>query len=489
MTIRKIEPQPSAPRPVAKPSTPVVVKPPVTAPPATQLSAAVAAKTGRTSSFETFRPAPVELERHAAHCRDHDADSTGRGTNDDSIGRGHGTNDDSIGRGTNDDSIGRGHGTNDDSIGRGTNDDSIGKGGPSAAGGVDGGVGKPDEPTDTGPALKPGRAGLSTKTTQEMDALLTGRSQVADQAAYVFKTPEFAKMSATERAQIVTLMSSKNVRVARGVAEMFEQSGGAMLTAKGKDGSTVLDSLNRLAASPNGEGVLGQVVYDLVNPGRIRQGRAPTCTVTTMQYELAHEEPGEYARLMAGLVCDGKVTMRGGGELVSDSKWDVYASDAAKDGRSTSEAIFQAAAMEFANGSDTYLEYAQESVGSGQTYRGLHGDQITAMVGQLFGVKYETKEIGSDAEATAELNEIMARERPNRPVLFDITIDGQQSNHCVSLEAVRNGRVYFRDPTTGERESMTVEEFRHNLAAVHYAPPSTGFLGSMVGRFKDLFHF
>ena len=459
MTIRKIEPQPSAPRPVAKPSTPVVVKP-VTAPPAPQVSATVAAKTGRTSSFEPFRPSPVELERHSAHYRDHDADSTGRG-----------------------------RGTNDDSIGRGTNDDSIGKGGPGAAGGADAGVGKPDEPTNTGPALKPGRAGLSAETAREMDALLAGRSEVAEQAAYVFQTPEFAQMSATERAQIVTLMSSKDVKVARGVAEMFEQSGGAMLTAKGKDGSTVLDSLNRLAASPNSEGVLGEVVYDLVNPGRIRQGRAPTCTVTTMQYELAHEEPGEYARLMAGLVCDGKVTMRGGGELVSDTKWDVYASDAAKDGRSTSEAIFQAAAMEFANGSDTYLEYAQESVGGGQTYRGLHGDQISAMVGQLFGVKYETKEIGTDVEATAELNEIMARERPNRPVLFDIMIDGQQSNHCVSLEAVRNGRVYFRDPTTGERESMTVEEFRHNLVAVHYAPESTGFLGSMVGRFKDLFHF
>ena len=203
MTIRKIEPQPSAPRPVAKPPAPVVVKPPVPAAPAPQVSATVAAKTGRTSSFEPFRPAPVALERHSAHRRDHDADSTGRGTNDDSIGRG--TNDDSIGRGT-----------NDDSIGRGTNDDSIGKGGPGAAGGADDGVGMPDEATDTGPALKPGRAGLSTQTTQEMDALLIGKSEVAKQAASVFRTPEFAQMSATERAQIVTLMSSQNVKVARG---------------------------------------------------------------------------------------------------------------------------------------------------------------------------------------------------------------------------------------------------------------------------------
>ncbi len=456
MTIRKIDPQPSAPRPVAKPSTPVAPKPAASTP-APRVSAQVAAKTGQTSSFEPFRPAPVVLER-----RDVDADSTARGTNDDSIGRG----------------------TNDDSIGRGTNDDSIGSGQATPQPGEPP-IGAAEEPTNTGPALKPGRAGLPKETTAEMDQLLTGGREVAAQAEYIFSTKEFQELPATEREQLVKLMSSGNVQVARSVAEMFEQSGGAMLTAVGKDGVTVLESLNRIAASPNGEKVLGEVMFDLVNPGRISQGRAPTCTVTTMQYELAHEEPGEYVRLMAGLVCDGKVTMRGGGELVSDVNWDMYASSAAKDGRSTSEAIFQAAAMEFANGTDTYLEYAQQSVGGPETYRGLRGEQISAMVGQLFGVKYETKQIGSDAEATAELNEIMARERPNRPVLFDITIDGQQSNHCVSLEAVRNGRVYFRDPTTGERESMTVDEFRQSLVAVHYAPPT--FFGSVVGRFKDLF--
>ena len=109
------------------------------------------------------------------------------------------------------------------------------------------------------------------------------------------------------------------------------------------------------------------------------------------------------------------------------------------------------------------------------------------MVGELFGVAYVTKQIGSDTEATAELNEILARESPSRPVLFDIMVDGSDSNHCVSLEGVKNGRVYYRDPTTGERESMSVEEFRQSLVAVHYAPPPTpGFFGSMVGRFKNL---
>lgn len=51
---------------------------------------------------------------------------------------------------------------------------------------------------------------------------------------------------------------------------------------------------------------------------------------------------------------------------------------------------------------------------------------------------------------------------------------------------MRNGHVFYRDPTTGRRERMTVDEFRQSLVAVHYAP-ETSFVGGMVGRFKNLF--
>ncbi len=497
----KLEPRASAPRPTPRPSAPE--------------QARINISTGRTSSFEAFKPKPVTLERpaHAAGARDEDCrsdhanapsegrgtndDSVGRGTNDDSVGRGtnddsvgRGTNDDSVGRGTNDDSVGRGHGTNDDSVGRGTNDDSVGRGTNDDSVGRGGGARPPDhtgdvgaseEATDRGVALVPGRAGLSPAAQAQMDQLAhAANADKARQANYVFRSEEFQAMPAKQREQIVNVMAKGGDKVSRGMAEMFEQSGGAMLSDTGKDGVTVLDSLEKMANA--GEGVVGQVMYDLVNPGRIQQGRAPTCTVSSMQYELAHEAPGEYARLMAGLVVDGKVTMLGGGELVTDAKWDQQASVAAGDMRHASEAIFQAAAMEFANGDDTYLEYSQTSIGGKDgNYRGLHAEQITKMVGELFGVEYKTREIGSDAEADDELKQILSRERPNRPVLFDIMIDGQQSNHLVSLEGVRNGMVIYRDPTTGQRERMSVEEFRQNLVAVHYAEHSTGFFDKVSG--------
>ena len=316
MTIRKVDPQPSAPRPVvvAKPPAAIVPPKPLVAP---GVKANINAKTGRTSSFEAFKPAPIAMDNRTL-----EATSEGRGTNDDSIGRG----------------------TNDDSIGRGTNDDSIGSGTGTTRPPDDVGVGSVEEPTARGPALIAGREGLSADITAKMDQLTAAADpERAQQANYIFNTPEFQAMPAEQRAQIVTVMSAGDIRVARGMAEMFEQSGGAMLQAAGKDGTTVLDSLVRMAAK--GDGVVGDVMYDLVNPGRIWQGRAPTCTVSSMQYELAQQDPAEYARLMAGLVCDGKVTMRGGGELTCDVPWALQASHAAKDRRSDSEAIFQAAAM------------------------------------------------------------------------------------------------------------------------------------------------
>src|SRR6185436_6734858 len=70
------------------------------------------------------------------------------------------------------------------------------------------------------------------------------------------------------------------------------------------------------AAGITQQTVLNDVMRGIVNPERIDQGRAPTCTVTSMQFELVRDDPSEYARIMAGLTGpSGTATMRGGGEL------------------------------------------------------------------------------------------------------------------------------------------------------------------------------
>jgi hypothetical protein len=64
-----------------------------------------------------------------------------------------------------------------------------------------------------------------------------------------------------------------------------------------------------------------------------------TCTVTSMQYELARDNPAELARLVAGLAGPtGRVDMRGGGEL--ELQADALTPAALRE-RSFSEALFQ----------------------------------------------------------------------------------------------------------------------------------------------------
>jgi len=459
-----IRPAVSAPR-AAEAEAPEAPPPPEP-PPAVDAAetAAVNVQTGRTSSFEAFKPPLVNIDRQPLPS---EGRRNGNGTADDSLGCGgpsQGRN-----RGTPDDSIGVG----DESVGRnrGTPDDSIGGLGPTS-----GRANEPDLGVGIGVAYLPAQAtaGLPEDTVAKMGALMTPpTTRQAIEASYVFEQPGFQSMSAADREKVVDVMSTGGDRACRAMAELFKQSGGAVLSRVGMNGTRLIDSLDKLATAvasdPAKKSILNDTMYDIANPGRIWQGQAPTCTVSTMQYELAAQQPAEYARLMAGLVADGSVTMRGGGKLEVNAQAAVEASRANNDRRSSSEAIFQSAAMEYANGADTYNLAAQESRGGDRHYRGLYPDQIRTMVGELFGVEYETREIANDAQATNELNLIMGREKPNRPVLFDI--DMGDFNHCVALDKIEGNYVYFRDPYTGKEASMTKAEFRERLVAVHYALP------------------
>ena len=138
------------------------------------------------------------------------------------------------------------------------------------------------------------------------------------------------------------------------------------------------------------------------------------------------------------------------------------------------EAVFQSAAMEFANGADKYDLAARQSThanadGTTKTYKGLYGEQIRDMVGQLFGIDYTTTRIENDAQAATALATLNKSNVANRPVLVDLVIDDTH-NHCVAFEGFSNGRVYFRDPQTGKKDSITEQQFLATAAAVHVAP-------------------
>lgn len=430
-------------------------------------------------------------------------DSVGRrikgGVADDGVGRKTvgGVADDGVGRkiqgGVADDGVGRktAYGVADDGVGRATRggvaDDGVGR---TTKGGVaDDGVGR----TTKGGVADDGVGG----NYESMLDSLVGRNDTADglalrDAIYErLETPSFLKGSAsvpsqvaafaktlglskTQLGQVDTLLRGATKETASLVGALLEKSREVLTTVDSK-GETALANLARIATQPlnpkvaadttKGE-LLASCLRGIVNPNRIDQGDAPTCTVTSMQFELVTDEPAEYARLLADLTGpDGQAKMRGGSML------QLEAGDAgARDGRSVSDAIFQTAAMEFGNGRDAQFDpYAGKSVNAttGAEQRGLKPAQQTQVLRQLFGVNYESKNFLSEAEgakALENLRDYDTRGAQNRPIILQI--DQGDFNHAVTFERVKDERVYFRDPY-GVLRSMPEQQFPKFVMAIN----------------------
>jgi hypothetical protein len=299
-------------------------------------------------------------------------------------------------------------------------------------------------------------------------------SHVTGTAAWAGLTPE-------QKGQVADIFSTSNEHGMRMFGALAESRPDALF-APDKDGNTLLSNMAKIATQPlnpaiaeagiTREQLLSNVMEDIVNPERVDQGHAPTCTVTSMQYELVRDDPGEYARIMAGLTGpDGKATLRGGGELELDPS---YVTTDTRDGRGVGDAIFQSAAMELANGADDFNADTGVSTpkGGGDGYSGLRPMQQTQMLEKLFGVSYTTQNlqkpdgsaIPGEPERALEMLESYQTSGANRPVILEISLGDW--NHAVTFQGVEGDRVKFRDPYGVER-SMSKDEFLRSVCTIH----------------------
>ena len=402
-------------------------------------------------------------------------DSVGRGATDDSVGRKNGAADDSVGRGATDDSVGRKNGAADDSVGRGATDDSVGR----KTGAADDSVGGLSAMSLAAPEVLVGRYDTDDSLAlrnalyhrMETPSFLTEGADVAGQVATFARTQN---LSSTQLAQIDTVLKGASAEGAKLLGALLEKAPEA-LSDPDSHGASTLSNLARLVGQPlnaalvkdtSSAELLTSVLRDIANPNQIVQGDAPTCTVTSMQYELVADEPAEYARLMADLSGPaGKAKMRGGSYLQAE------AGDAgARDERPVSSALFQTAAMEFGNGKDMQFDpVAGKSVSptTGKEQRGLIPAQQTQVLRQLFGVNYESKNFLTEAQgqkALAKLRDYDARGNQNRPII--LALDQGSFNHAVTFERVSGQQVYFRDPY-GILRSMPEADFGKVVMAVN----------------------
>ncbi len=363
-------------------------------------------------------------------------------------------------KGVPDDSIGRTirkKGVPDDSIGDSVRDSLVG-------------------PVDNPQYLK-ARDALYAQLESPSYLASAGRSAVGDLVrAKVLQSSVFHKLPTAQQASLGNVMSHLDDVGLRRLGALVEQAP-EVLMDKDSAGKTLISNLEKLATQPlnsmlaggtSTQELLNSALLDVTNPNRIDQGTAPTCTVTSMQFELVADNPAEYLRLLTGLAGpSGAATMKGGSDLVL-GRGDADAR--ARDDRPVSQAIFQSAAMEYGNGKSADFDpIAGKSTdaSTGKTYAGLGPSQQTMVLRQLFGINYRTDQFYSESEGAKALQALQgfdASSSVNRPIILDI--DQGAINHAVTLEKVDGGRVFFRDPY-GVLRSIPDEMFPKYVVAMH----------------------
>ncbi|MCP4869851.1 MAG: hypothetical protein GY898_14160 [Proteobacteria bacterium] len=146
-----------------------------------------------------------------------------------------------------------------------------------------------------------------------------------------------------------------------------------------------------LLEAPGRAALLEDLRATLEHPERINQGCKGTCAATF----LATTQPGEYARLIVGLVRpEGRVTLANGDDLVRDENGPLTGDDE----RGPVNRLFQAAAMEYANGD---LDYDPTSDVHRDEFGAVHsaGLDMHAFDTLIEAVTNETWEVWSESVA------------------------------------------------------------------------------------------
>jgi hypothetical protein len=187
----------------------------------------------------------------------------------------------------------------------------------------------------------------------------------------------------------------------------------------------VLAQAARLAQVP--AALVSPLVQELANPSRfVNQGDRGTCTVTSMTYRLALQNPAEYARLVTDLVLTGKAVLANGAVITPPA--DARAED--NSGRSPPERLLQSALMAYGSAPQAYSNADRE--------RGLPYEAMVKVATALYGVRYVSSENGAYEALVLALN------RGEAPVLVALAWDGGE--HAVEVTQIQDGKVYVHNP-------------------------------------------
>ena len=266
-----------------------------------------------------------------------------------------------------------------------------------------------------------------------------------------------------------------------------------------------------LLAQPGRAVLVGELARNLIDPGRINQGRKGTCASACVECWLAEALPEEYARLIAGLAAAaGTVELKSGRIMRRDEEQLVWSEEEA--GRSPVSRLFQAASMELAYPELDYCNLTdhQQDAGGEQAGYGLKLEAFDELLEVITGQRWDMVSdlygrlmtmLGLSDSNLPDLQRdgptIIARSlRRGQPVFVTLklsvvewegeTIDAGHITHKVRLVDKVGERVTFDDPLNPEqpwfvgvetvlinaqgRASMTMDDLMTMIVELSYQP-------------------
>ncbi|MFH1811906.1 MAG: hypothetical protein ABIJ09_24420 [Pseudomonadota bacterium] len=304
-------------------------------------------------------------------------------------------------------------------------------------------------------------------------------SDVSAERARLEASASFTRLTENQQKRALALFDRSEPQAQQSLVELTDRqiAGRTALLNRDSSGKTLQSNLQQLARDQP-PSVVNAILQEVAEPTQINQGSHETCSTASMQYLLCQNNPAEYVRVMNGLMSkDGRVTMANGDELrcVPDSLTPDKSTD-----RSASERVFQAAMMDYSNGSNDYSNRADahaRTPGGRYTRQGLHADEVKRGLEALTG---KTVDIDYNNPIPAlfkggKLGTRMARDFSGETLVeLEIPVAGKKDAngrwikphtypHAVTVTEIRNGRVYFKNsqmPGLGSREALDLPSHR-----------------------------
>lgn len=262
------------------------------------------------------------------------------------------------------------------------------------------------------------------------------------------------------------------------------------LKEQGRFNAPLQQALNQLFEAPlapafaqQREAVMQSILQDLAFPQNISQGSKDSCVSTVAQMKMAQERPVAYVQLMQELLSpSGRAhsippIQSAQGPIYFEREASALPAD--HSGRSLSERLFQASAMEYANAELHYhnasdLHSYKDSAHAKPVQSGLYDTQNRNLISALFGQVYDSYKL-SQGDSTQLLVE-QAQQSLQAGQSVSVGLKWLDGGHQVLLTALNADYAVIQNPQLVHQQvKMPRAQFEQALTAVltPRVPPHT----------------